>query len=30
MSAWLEATEASRVQALDELGRRLSEARERL
>jgi len=27
MSAWLEATEASRVQALDELGRRLSEAR---
>ena len=27
MSAWLEATEASRAQALDELGRRLSEAR---
>jgi SNF2 family DNA or RNA helicase len=27
MSAWLETTEASRAQALDELGRRLSEAR---
>jgi superfamily II DNA/RNA helicase len=27
MSAWLEATEASRAQALDQLGRRLSEAR---
>lgn len=27
MSAWLEATEAGRVRALDELGRRLSEAR---
>ena len=30
MSAWLEATEASRAQALDALGRRLSEARQRL
>ena len=27
MSAWLEATEAGRAQAIDDLGRRLSEAR---